>query len=260
MLSMPFFSGLEAADRHFRYSLILNRSMGVHSMNHQRVLAAASLVAALATAAIASSAQAGEVGFYLGGQYGQTQKETVIQDFDVFATGFYNSQGLTPTSSTSSIDDSFAGYGFYGGYRFNTHLAVEGGYLNLGSFRYRSRVIGNIGGVDSPGTLNYDGETSGLTVAAIGVWPMSYRWELYGRAGVLFATNTASLYYADIARAGPVEGSDSSVDILAGVGTSLAFLEIYALRLEFQRVFDAGAEEIGEGDADTISIGISVVF
>lgn len=228
-------------------------------MNYKRVLAA-SLVGALATVAGISSAQAAQVGFYIGGAYGQTEKDIGIQDFDSFAAIVYNNFGFTPQSGTSTMDTSFNGYGFYGGYRFNTHLAVEGGYFNLGSFKYRSRVMGNIGGVPSTGALNYDGETSGITVAALGVWPMSYRWEFYGRAGAIFASNTASVYYADIQGPARTEFSENSVDLLAGVGTSFTFLEIYDLRLEYQRVFDAGDEAIGEGDADTISIGISVVF
>ncbi|MET0533398.1 MAG: outer membrane beta-barrel protein [Steroidobacter sp.] len=228
-------------------------------MNHTRVLAAASL-AAIATLVSAPSAHAGQVGFYIGGQYGQTSKDVVIQDFDAFAAGLYDTFGFTPTSITSSLDDSFNGYGFYGGYRFNTHLAVEGGYFNLGSFKHRSRAMGSIGGLPSNAQVNFDGETSGITVAALGVWPMSYRWEIYGRGGVLFASNTASIYYADIQGPVPGEFSENSVDMLAGIGTSFTFLEIYDLRLEFQRVFDAGDESVGEGDADTISLGISVVF
>ena len=228
-------------------------------MNHKRVLAA-SLAGAIAMAASVSSAQAAQVGFYIGGQYGQTEKETVIQDFDAFAAQIYDNFGFTITSGTSSLDDSFNGYGFYGGYRFTPHLAVEGGYLDLGSFKYRSRVSGDIGGVPSTAAFNYDGETSGITVSALGVLPLSYRWEVYGRAGALFASNTASVYYADIQGPARTEFSENSVDLLAGVGTSFNFLEIYDLRLEFMRVFDAGDEAIGEGDADMISIGISVVF
>lgn len=229
-------------------------------MNHKRVLAVASLVAAFATLASAPRAQAAQIGFYIGGQYGQTEKDTVITDFDAYAAQIYDNFGFTVTSGTSSMDDSFNGYGFYGGYRFTTHFGVEGGYFNLGSFQYRSRVNGTIGNLPSAAAFNYDGETSGITVAAIGVLPLSYRWEVYGRAGALFASNTATVYYADVQGPAGTDFSENSVDLLAGVGTSFNFLEIYDLRLEYQRVFDAGDEAIGEGDADTISVGISVMF
>lgn len=233
--------------------------MGVRlGMNHKRVLAVA-LATAAAVASI-PSAQAAQIGFYIGGAYGQTEKDTVVTDFDAFAAQIYDNFGFTVVSGTSSMDDSFNGYGFYGGYRFTPHFGVEGGYFNLGSFKYRSRVNGTIGGLPSAAAFNYDGETSGITVAAIGVLPLSYRWEVYGRAGALFASNTASVYYADIQGPARTEFSENSVDLLAGVGTSFNFLEIYDLRLEYQRVFDAGDEAIGEGDADTVTIGISVMF
>jgi opacity protein-like surface antigen len=229
-------------------------------MNHKRVLAAAAMVAALAGAGIASSAHAAQIGFYIGGQYGQGSKESSIQDFDVFAQQNYDQFGFTVESGTSTLDDSDAGYGFIAGYRFTPHLAVEGGYLDLGNLKYRSRVNGNIGGVPSDGAFNVDSETSGIAVSALGVWPLSYRWEVYGRGGVLFASNTASLFYADIQ--GPARGefSENSIDALVGVGTSLTFLEIYDFRLEYQRVFDAGDEATAEGDVDMVSLGITVVF
>ena len=231
-------------------------------MNHKRVLGAAALMSVIATAAMTSGAQAAEVGFYIGGQYGQTEKELNIIDFDAYTLGprVFQGLGFTATSFASSLDDSFDGYGFYGGYRFTRHFAVEGGYFNLGSFKYRARAMGLIGDVPSNAAFNYDGETSGITVAALGVWPLSYRWEVYGRAGVLFATNTAALFYADSQGPRRDQLSENSVDMLAGIGTSFNFLEIYDLRLEYQRVFDAGDEAIGEGDADTLSIGVSVMF
>jgi OOP family OmpA-OmpF porin len=229
-------------------------------MNDKRVTAAAIAMAAFAAAGLAPSAQAAQIGFYIGGQYGQSSKDGNIQDFDVYAQQNYDLFGLTVESGSSSLDDSDSGYGFVAGYRFTPHLAVEGGYLNLGNLKYRSRVSGNIDGVPSDAAFNVDSETSGIAVSALGVWPLSYRWEVYGRAGVLFASNTATLFYADVIGAARGEFSENSIDGMAGVGTSLSFLEIYDFRVEYQRVFDAGDEATGEGDVDMISVGITVVF
>ncbi len=229
-------------------------------MNHNRLSAAAIAMAALAVAGTAPTAEAAQLGFYVGGQYGQTSKDGNIQDFDVFAQQSYDDFGFTVASGTSSLDDSDSGYGFIAGYRFTPHLAVEGGYLNLGNLKYRSRVSGNIGGVPSDAILNLDSETAGIALSALGVWPLSYRWEVYGRAGVLFGSNTLSLYYADIDTVVRGELSENSIDALAGIGTSLNFLEIYDFRIEYQRIFDAGDKSAGEGDADMISVGITVVF
>jgi hypothetical protein len=54
--------------------------------------------------------------------------------------------------------------------------------------------------------------------------------------------------------------SDNDVDFFAGIGTSFNFLEIYDLRLEYQRIVDAGDKNTDEADADVITLGITVVF
>ena len=56
--------------------------------------------------------------------------------------------------------------------------------------------------------------------------------------------------------------SESSTDYLAGVGAGFSFAEVYTARLEYDRVFDAGAEDAG-GEArnvDVITLGFTVAF
>jgi OOP family OmpA-OmpF porin len=229
-------------------------------MSYKRVLAAS---AAFATLAMTPNAQAAQIGFYIGGLFGQSDKDIDIGPFDLYGTTQVfpspNVQ-LTVESMSSSLDTSDTGYGFFAGYRFTPHLAVEGGYFDIGSLKYRARVTGNITGIPTDAVLNVDSETAGIGVSALGIWPLSYRWEVYGRAGALFSSNDFQAFYQDIVGPRGDEYSESDVDLLAGVGTSFNFLEIYDLRLEFQRVFDAGDKTTGEGDVDMISLGISVVF
>ncbi|MBL8268514.1 outer membrane beta-barrel protein, partial [Steroidobacter sp.] len=101
-------------------------------MKHKRVIAAAIAVAAFAGLPVAQAAQPG---FYIGGLYGQGDKQLDIQGFDAYgATVVYpaSSVQLTVESKTTSLDKSDAAFGFFAGYRFNTHLAVEAGYIDLG--------------------------------------------------------------------------------------------------------------------------------
>lgn len=231
-------------------------------MKLSRIFAAAT--AAIGLAGILPAAQAAQPGFYVGGMYGQGDKQIDIADFDTYAmTRVFPdpSVQLTVESMTSTLDDSDAGFGFFAGYRFNTHLAVEGGYMDLGNVAYRANASGNITGVPTDARLNVDTETSGMTVAALGIWPLSYRWEVYGRVGALFSSNDFRVFYDDVEQS-PRRGefSENDVDMLVGLGTSFNFLEIYDLRLEFQRIFDAGDKTTGEADVDLISLGISVVF
>lgn len=231
-------------------------------MNHKGIFAAVVPVAALA--ATMTTAQAAQPGFYVGGLYGQSDKQIGLEGFDLYgATRVFPSPSvqLTVESMTASLDESDAGFGFIAGYRFTPHFAVEGGYLDLGKVAYRAQLRGNITGVPTDAMLNVDTDTAGIAVSALGVWPLSYRWEVFGRAGALFARNDFRALYDDVERRPRRdEYAENSIDMLAGIGTSFNFLEIYDLRLEYQRVFDAGDDTTGEGDVDLISIGITVMF
>jgi OOP family OmpA-OmpF porin len=233
-------------------------------MKQKRVFAAAIAAVALGVTALMPAAQAAQPGFYVGGFYGQSDKDSDIQDYRVYAaTRIYPSPvvQLTVESLTDSLDTKDSAFGFLAGYRFNRHFAVEGGYMDLGSVAYRAQASGNITGVPTDATLNFDSETAGLTVSALGVWPLSYRWEVYGRAGALFSSNDFSIYYIDVEQNPKRDRfSDNDVDFFAGVGTSFNFLEIYDVRLEYQRIIDAGDKNTDEADADVISIGVTVVF
>lgn len=230
-------------------------------MNHTRVFAAAIAVVALAGP---PAAQAAQPGFYIGGLYGQSDKQIDKAGYDTYgATRVYPDPivQLTVASQTSTLDKSDTSFGFFAGYRFNTHFAVEGGYMDLGGTSYRATARGNVTGVPTDAYLNVDADTAGITLSALGVWPLSYRWEVYGRAGALFSQNDFRARYDDVEQSPRRrEYTENDVDLVAGVGTSLNFLEIYDVRLEFQRIFDAGDKAVGEGDVDVISLGITVVF
>jgi opacity protein-like surface antigen len=233
-------------------------------MKQKRVFAATSAAVALGLAASMSTAQAAQPGFYVGGFYGQSDKDSDIQEYRAYAaTRIYPSPvvQLTVESLTDSLDTKDSSFGFLAGYRFNTHFAVEGGYIDLGRVSYRAQARGNINGIPTDATLNFDSETAGLSVSALGLWPLSYRWEVYGRAGALFSANEFSIYYVDVEQSPKRDRfADSDVDFFAGVGTSFNFLEIYDVRLEFQHILAAGDKNTDEADANVISIGVTVVF
>ena len=232
----------------------MNRVLGIGRATLGVLLLIAGLVSG-------RSAQAQQEGFYVGVAYGQTKKEADIAPYDTYATGIFQQVEFFPSSFSSRVDDKDTGYGFVGGYRFTPHWAVEGGYAELGAIQYRANAQGvSPEGADSA-TLNVDNETSGITLSGLAILPISYRMELYGRLGVMLTTTSFQTFYKENVR-GELEGeeSDSSTDWLAGAGVSMSFLEIYNLRLEYMRVFDAGTESFGEADLDMLSLGITVTF
>ena len=225
------------------------------------------LVCLLFLGTLAPSAEAGDDGFYVGGSFAITRKDTESTEFELFAGDLQDFVFLfTPTDERTSFDDSDTSYSLFVGYRFTRHIAVEGGYARLGELSYRSFASG-----DFPmdrGTLNIamDSETSGFTVSALGILPINYNWEVYGRAGVLFATNEFALSLGARGEifaqpSGAQSFSKSTEDMYAGLGVSMRFFDIYDVRLEYQRIFDAGLPlTLNAGDLDVASLGLIVTF
>jgi len=216
----------------------------------------------------AHTATAAERGFYVGGQVGQVSKEVsrdfyellndVVQDFSSFA----------PTEDRTSLDDSDTAFAILAGYRLTSYLAFEASFMKLGQVTYKSRAAGNFPLEGGTLNTNIETETSGFSFAAIGTLPLTHEWEVFARGGVLFATNKIRIVtdatgqrFIPVPGDFDVSGNENTTETFAAVGISRRFFEVYALRLEYQRVFAAGAEETGgEGDLDGALLGLNVTF
>lgn len=208
------------------------------------------------------SAAAAELGVYAAGYYGQASRDVPQQPFDDFATLVYQDFGFTPAQSTRTFDTEDSSYGFGVGYRLLRNLAVEGGYMDLGDLSYRDASAGTtLDGEPGNWRQHLDSGTSGITLSALGILPLTYRWELYVRGGVMFSSNQLDIFITDGEQRARSRGTQSGIDMLAGIGAAFSFAEIYAARFEFQRVFDAGESETGpEADVDILTIGLTVSF
>jgi hypothetical protein len=233
--------------------------------SRSRILAAVAILGGLS----ATPANASQLGFYVGGFYGDASREFDVEPFDALSTAIYDFLRHTSSSRTvlSTASDGES-YGFFAGYRLNQYLAFEGGYLSLGKQNYREVSSGvfvppNSAIDPSPEqlTVSLTNKTSGFALSALAILPISYSWEVYARGGLLLASNTLSIYVGE--GSSPLlvdELSESSTDLFVGAGISVSLLEVYALRAEFQRIFANGDNGFGEGDVDLISIGITVAF
>jgi hypothetical protein len=216
--------------------------------------------AGLASLALTGSARAAQFGLYVGGFYGDVSKEVTQQPFDDFAAFIASELEFIPLQTSTTFEDKDSGYGFLVGYRLTPYLAVEGNYMDLGKVVYRNSSTGTFEGEPVALQTNFTADTSGLGISVLGILPLSFRWEVYGRGGVLIATNDLDIFLSDGVGRASDSTSESSTDLFGGVGLSFSFAEIYQARVEFQRVFDAGDEVTGEGDVDLISLGITVTF
>ena len=231
-----------------------------HTLIRNLLLAGAALLAGQAAAAA-------ETGFYVGGMYGITDKNDDVGIYNSFTRFAQDQFGYQPLlEARPTLDTRSSGYGFIGGYRLFQHFAIEGGYMRLGSVKYRYRSNGVYPadelGPETPSdlTLNVDNEIGGIAVSALGILPVSYRWEVYGRAGVMFSTHDFKYYISDAFGSIKDQFSESATDFLAGAGASFLLAEVYSLRAEYIRVFDAGSKSNGAADVDILSVGVTVKF
>jgi OmpA-like transmembrane domain len=228
--------------------------------SHRPFLAALLGVLALGTPFYSTAA---ELGFYVGGQYGKTGKDENSSALDALTLELYENIDYAPAVRSPQFESDDATWGFFGGYRMLQNLAFEAGYLSLSDDVLRDYstgiFIGN-GSVETWST-SMGVRSKGFALSVLGVLPITYNWELFARGGVYLGSNTLSLYAVNQEGVGGADQiTESSADFLAGVGAAYTLAEVYQLRAEYQRVFDAGAEEYGESDIDLITIGITVMF
>ena len=234
-----------------------------------RARCASTLFCAVFWVAAAHDAAAAERGLYVGGHVGQSSKDAPRDFYELFNDDIQSFAFFTRTEQTTSFDDSDTAFGIVFGYRLTPYLAIEGGYSDFGQVTYRSRASGNFPLESGTANVSIDTETTGFTVAVLGVLPLTRDWELFARAGALFADNKLRIqvdaqgqqFIPPLGNRFAASDSATTTETYAGVGIGRRFFEIYDLRLEYQRVFDAGDESLGgKGDVDAALIGLIVTF
>lgn len=219
--------------------------------------------------ALGHAATAAERGFYIGGQVGQSSMDASRSFYELFNDDIQSFSFFTRTQQSSSFDNSDTAYGVAIGYRLTPHLALEGAYNNFGQVTYQSRSTGTFPQDSGTENVNIETETTGFTFAALGVLPLSHNWELFARAGALFANNSLKItvtaqgqqFIPPLGTRFSGSDTEGTTGLFAGVGVSRRFFDIYALRLEYQRAFDAGTESTGgKGDLDAALLGLIVTF
>src|SRR5688572_3952043 len=130
----------------------------------------------LAGSAAAGPARAAQLGIYAGISYAMVEKDSDRSVFENEVAAIYNAFGFVPESTTVSFDTEDSAYGFVVGWRLTEHIAVEGGYLDLGEVKYRDRSTGLFDNTPPPENWgqNLETSTSGIALSALGILPLSY--------------------------------------------------------------------------------------
>lgn len=231
----------------------------------------------------AGISEAGEPGFYVGATASRVEYDldtNTIVTPPIFTFIPPPSGGFFPLPPVSAIiiggtgnfvalradevhvDDVDGGWSATLGYRINRYVAAEVTYADFGeaslSERYRFATIPELPPVPDlirSATVS----VSGPSVAVLGSLPLSERWELFLRGGVLFADqevrsrSTVGASTATFSR----EFSDEVVTAAAGV--QWAFAPRWTARLEYQRTDDLEAGDLN-ADNRIDAASVSVLF
>jgi opacity protein-like surface antigen len=209
------------------------------------------------------SARAAQLGIYAGISYAMVEKDSTRSAFENEALGIYDAFGFTPQSSSASLDPKDSSYGFVVGWRLTEHIALEGGYMDLGDVVFKDRSTGLFANTPPPENWaqNIETSTSGIALSALAILPLSYRWEMFARGGVLISNSEESVFITDGNQSQKLRANQSGFDLFAGAGVSFSLAEIYNVRLEYGRVFDAGDDDVlDEADVDMVSLNVTVSF
>ena len=198
-------------------------------------------------AVLASShAVAAGPGWYAGANAGQSS--ATIDDERI--TSNLLSQGFTGVSIAD--DDRDTGFKIFGGYQFNRHFALEGGYFNLGEFGYTATTVPD-------GTMTGHIELQGVNLDAVGILPFTEKFSAFARIGVNYAEAEDTFVGTGSVIVTNPNPSKSDTNYKFGVGLQYDVTEALGLRLEAERyrIDDA----IGnKGDIDLASIGLVYRF
>jgi len=205
-------------------------------------------VAGLAAVNSSPLALAADSGWYGGLSIGQSKGWI---SHDRIATQV----GVPVTGISFDDEDTDVGYKLLGGYKFNKHFAVEGGYFNLGELGFTASYA-------PASSFTGSMKLQGVNLDALGILPLTEKFSAFGRLGVIYAeaknTFTGTGAGASVAASDP-NPKKSEINYKYGVGLQYDFTRALSMRGEWERyrVNDAVGNT---GDIDMVSVGLVYMF
>lgn len=182
----------------------------------------------LATLLGAPAAAAGSSSWYVAGRIGQVNVEG---DF-----------GQLPRAWL--VDDDATAAGVEVGYLIHRHLGIQAGYVDLGTYVALDKPcpVGQICRFSVEGepfvfdpdihvAAPLEADFSGFSLAALPRWPVTERFALYGKVGVI--DWLGEIAFSDSNDDGPLH-RPSGQDFLGGVGALYAFPRGLGVQLEYE--------------------------
>jgi OOP family OmpA-OmpF porin len=188
-------------------------------MEIRKVLVASALALSGAFAASQASAQG-----FIGGSIGQSDIDDEI---------------AVELITSGTVDGKDTAWKIFGGYMFNRHFGLEFAYVDLGEVSYSGSFFG------APVTGGKI-EVTGFNISAIGAYPVSEQFSVFGKIGLFIWEAEAS----DTTGGVPFSDKEDGTDLSFGVGVSYNFTRNLGVRAEWERF------ESSDADASLITIGL----
>ncbi|WP_198155871.1 outer membrane beta-barrel protein [Herbaspirillum autotrophicum] len=197
-------------------------------------------VCSMGMLSVATSALAQErSGFYVGTGIGYSVN--LLENDNV-----YSKNGTEKRTDT--------GFKFYGGYQFNNNWAIEGQYLNIGTYAGDTKNR-------TPNNMHITAKASGFSVAAVGMLPLGQSFALFGKAGAILKTVDASEYNDLKTLRREVKSTKTSA--LLGAGVEFKVTPQLVLRAEYEYLGKTPLSTNDNGPQlrnDMVSVGARYTF
>jgi OmpA-OmpF porin, OOP family len=196
---------------------------------------------------VAAAAHGADSGFYLGADLGRS---------DYPANGKLIVDLPSSTLASGNLSNHDFGWGITGGYRFNRYVAVEAGYLDLGTL---AGPLANVAGANAA-SGHFDLSVRGATQAVVGILPFG-NWEGYLKLGYFYSD--VRLSYSGVSGAGPFNHRASVSDLSewAALGLRYRLGQHWQVNVEYDRYGSVGDRgKTGQTTNSTPSVGVAYRF
>ena len=168
-----------------------------------------------------------------------------------------------PTQNLSiGTDEKDIGYAAQFGFRFNRYVAAEFALVQYGDLRSTARANVDLGGGFVPATVGVTFHVVGPQFSMLGILPLNDKFEIYGRAGLLFAASERQFLIkvdGEVNSFGSAKGD--STEVVLAVGGAWHVNQMYSIRFQYERMDAVGEKQrTGTEDISTASIGLIVRF
>lgn len=175
---------------------------------------------------------------------------------------FLNGTGNPIRNLSAETEPKDLGYAATFGYRFTRYFSAEIGLAQYGSLTSKARADMDFGGGFVPVGITLEFTAGGPVISGIGILPLNDHFELFGRAGYIFASTEREFITRADGRTGAFGSAKSdSQNLVLGIGAAYHFNQVYSARFEYQRIDALGQQDgSGEEDLDVLGLGVVVRF